>query len=1183
MIQLLQLERITEGLTPVSSPEYVSGKGLSLHPEGLFSESIFGSKDTSERRKTYSYVDLHCKVLHPALNTIIRKIEKKILLAINREATFNLDDHGFFISDPEGELNGISSIIKNFDKINLRAGSQSREDLIKMIKSYYKKDMIFISKIIIVPPYFREIELDEKTGGYNVNPLNEYYVKILRLSNQIESVDEGELFEVLSIKMNKLVLDLYEFISNQISQKQGLIRSNLLGKRADFTGRAVITGASSEVKIDEIGVPFKMLVKLFEPFIIYDIINSGNVDKIKLSDAMHEYNQMALSVPSIRSLLTGISKGDELTENLDNMIKASVQRAIKDKVVLAKRDPALHAESIQAFYPVMVDGNTIRLSVLKAKDFNADFDGDSCFSDIRIVYGSNKKEWCGNISELEKLDLKLFKQRNKYTKSNGIVVTKFDPQIDVFIDSINLESGIIEEKQITEFSKHENLIMYKVSDPKKRFKDFWVSEDHSLILYDKESGTLRKESPKKVRKGKDYLVQKRGDKVSYIIVDEVNILHDASKTVAYDFTVKDNFTFCTDDGVFIQDTMALYVPVTKEAIEEAKQKMIVSHSKDSMHQLVEGFSKDMVIGLYVLTRESPTKKATIKIRDEKELDTLDPTTPLIYNTKKTTVGRVLFNKILPSRFPFVNEPINKKKINELALKIYEKYSKDVYVEFCHESVKIGMKYFTIVAPSFSLNDFKIPPVLIKLKDQLSKTKDPEEANKIINQMEKDLKEYLIKSGSSLGLMAEAGGLKGYSQVRQILVAKGLIQDSSGNAMTPISNSYGDGLQSREFFDSGVGARSGMIDRVINTSTTGYLSRQLVYALQRIEADPAIKDCRTKRQFKIKVESDIAKRLDGRNIVTDDGKVIPFDKSKHFGKVVQLRSPIYCLSERVCATCYGELLFRNKSHYVGVMAAQVLGEPLSQTIMRTFHVGGSVTLKTFDLIAIITRLMTEKEKSKFVKIFKQTDSALISGMDGTLIIDRDFFKEPKKDVVIVPNETINMAYGYFKMVFENKELDITIDNPTVINLKNKELIEDGNKITIKFKKGDEVFHCPPKTEAFSKQVKIIESLLSGRQPWKSADHFCLKLYDIYRDLSGCDLIHIEILASNLLRDKNNPSWPARLNKNYNATVGNLKSIPGLESWLSSLSFENFNESITKGLVYDRPEKETILEQIVTGNL
>jgi hypothetical protein len=181
-----------------------------------------------------------------------------------------------------------------------------------------------------------------------------------------------------------------------------------------------------------------------------------------------------------------------------------------------------------------------------------------------------------------------------------------------------------------------------------------------------------------------------------------------------------------------------------------------------------------------------------------------------------------------------------------------------------------------------------------------------------------------------------------------------------------------------------------------------------------------------------------------------------------------------------------------------------------------------------------------------------------------------------------NDSINLNYGYFKISYDDYEFDVTIDNKIKIDLKNKKVKQNDKLITIEYDKDSDVFDCLPTTEVFSEQVKIISSLLSGRLPWKSPDHFLMKVYEQYKSLNFCDLVHLEILVSNLLRDKGNPSYPARLNKNYNPTIINLKKIPHTESWLQGLNFENPKESITTGLLYDRPLDETILEKLVTGN-
>ena len=1011
MIYLLDLQKVTAKLRPVTNPEYVVGKSFSFHPDGLFSEIIFGSKESHDRKKNFSFIDLHCKVLHPALVKPVEQLNRKAILAINRKASYRIEK-GTLVEDKDGPINSINSIIENFDVVFGREEDDRRRDLKNMLFSYHKRGLVFIDKCIVMPAGHRDAEVNDADGQLRIDPVNDYYYKIVKHSLQIQSltITKGPMYDILSTKMQMLVDELYDYIISKVSKKQGLIRQNILGKRADFTARAVIVGGSDLIKPDEIGIPFRALVKLYEPFILFDLYNSGNVDKTRLSDLLKEWDpQATLSIPSIRSLLNNIYSGYKLPKDLEDLIKGSVERSIKDKVVLAKRDPSLHCESVQGFKPVMVDGDSIRLSLCKTGSFNADFDGDQ---------------------------------------------------------------------------------------------------------------------------------------------------------------------------------MAVYTPITKEAIAEVKSKMITSESKDGMNIIGDEFNKDIIIGIYALTQDPQIKKEPVLLKSDDELLKMEPTDLVKYDGEVTTVGRIMFNKILPSKKYYISAPLNKSGVNKLALQIYQEYgktNKSVYIEFCHQVVHLGMKYYTIMAPSFGMSDLlDVPKTVLDLKEKLRKTTDPVEAGQILSKMTSELKDYVEKKNTNIGLIGKAGGLKGgYNQSSQIIAAKGLIQGPDGVQI--FTNSFSDGFNSKEFFDTGYGSRKGIIDRVINTSETGYLSRQLVYALQRVEVDPRLVDCKTKRFFTIKVTDDVAKRLSGRYIIDSLGKIIPFDKTKHLNKVVSLRSPLYCISPKMCRTCYGELMMRNRTKYVGILAGQICGEKLTQTIMRTFHVGGSISMKNIKIMDELTRIMPDAEKHYFLKSFKQDGSRLIALADSEININFEEYMDPSADIERTPDKLI-LNYAYFKLKYLSYSADVTIDNKIEISLKDKGIIEQDSKIIIKCKKDCVVFDCVATADIFSEKLKIIEALFSGRTPWRNADHYCMKLYDTYVDLgSNADLVHFEVLASNLLRDKGNPSYPARLNRNYNPTVGSLKAVPGLESWLQAFAFENPKQSITNGLLYDRPTDETILEKMITGTV
>jgi DNA-directed RNA polymerase beta' subunit len=1011
MLKLLDIKKVTSALVPITTSEIFIGKSHSFHPDGLFSEKIFGALETPDRKKTFSYIELNCQVIHPALFPILRRLEQRIIKIIQSKQKYNLDKEGNFIEDPDGQIFSVSHLPKIFGKINFRSEDQKvRQDYIDMLSFYHKKGMVFIDRVYVMPPTFRDLTIADD-GSVDYSPINEYYLKIIRHSQQLRTMGgTGVTYDILSNRMNDLVLELYDYLTSRISKKSGLIRQNMLGKRIDFTARAVITGSADEIKPYQIGIPFKLLVKLFEPFIIYEILNSNHIPKEEFSKELETFNNSKLNANSLRRLFLGIYKQDDISASLYNLLALAVDKAIDGKVVLAKRDPALHAESIQAYEPVRVEGNTIKLNPLKCASFNADFDGDQ---------------------------------------------------------------------------------------------------------------------------------------------------------------------------------MAVYVPITRQAIEEAKEKMIVSKSKDGIYKMLDSYEKDVVVGIYVLTQNPPGQKPPTVVRATFETfqDKLEANT---YQWIKvgniiTTVGRYLFNSILPSKYRYRNEEINRKKLTDLATRIFNENSKDVYNTFSDNCLKLAFKYGTINSPSFSIGDFEVPKDILALKEKL-KSASSEEAQKIIDEIQVKLKIFLEEEMGNIGVLGKAGSLKGgYDQIRQVLVAKGLIADNSGNVLDPISESYVEGFNSKDFFTSGAGSRRGIADRVINTSDTGYLSRQLVYALQRVEADPKILNCKTTRPFMLKVTDDIAGRLNGRYLLSKSGTPIKItDPTKFIDKVIPLKSPLYCRTSKICRTCYGELLLRNETSYVGVLAGQIFGERGTQMIMRTFHTGGAISVVVVDIMKVIANQLTQSNAKVFVSNFQQKGNDIFSNTVGKFVLKKDEYLDPEHDIHRI-DDIIDLAYGYFYLEVGGLILDITIDTKTILNVSGKNVEENNEFIIYEFGKGELLFTVPPSTDNFLDKIRIINHLLSGKKPYRSADHFCMKIYDQYKDLTKCDLIHFEILSSHLLRDSRNPSYPARLNADYNPVVVSLKKIPQFESWLSALSFENPAEAISTGLIYEREQKESVLEQIVNGTL
>lgn len=1025
MLKLLDVQKCPGMLPEVKSFEYTKGsRSVEFHPEGLFSEILFGPKEDPKRRTQYGYIDLHCKVLHPALFKAVHRFNSKIINVLERTAQYNFTENDELVQVEEGELNGITSIIENFDRLldARNETSKRRTDIKNMLKSYHKNGQVFIDKCIVIPPAWREAMLDE-TGqgfGYRIPKCNEFYQRIIKLSIQIATLpmnNPGDIFyEIAASTMYKYVNELYDFLITSVSKKSGLVRNDILGKRIDFCGRAVIIGGSYDIKPDEIGIPYKMLVKLFEPFLLYELYNSGRVDKKLLEDEILEYNGSVLSMVTLRQILTDIQKGHVLPKSLDDIIISALKNTIKDKIVIAKRDPCLHAESVRGYKPVLIFGDAIKLAVTACEGHNADYDGD---------------------------------------------------------------------------------------------------------------------------------------------------------------------------------TMAVYAPMTQESMQEVKDKMMSPFSMDGMGQCVDSVSKDYTAGLYLLTKDNLKFKSIQPkiIKDDRDLETLHPNYPIIVNGEVTTVGRYMFNKIVPDKGYMIKQPLTKKIVNRLIKKCAVEYYRkdpDTYNNFVNQMIKLGAKYYTVIPVTFSLEDLVIPQSIYKLKDKLKNCKNDAEIQEIINKMEKLLKQYLEENDMDLGILGKSGALKnGYSQVRQILVAKGIISIPGGktkeDSIEVVTHSYGEGMNSRDHFNTGYATRSGIMDRVLNTAPTGYLSRQLAYALQRVECDPTRLDCGTRRTIQIKCTDDICSRLIGRYVYGANNQLELFDADKWNGKVVKLRSPVYCALPKLCRHCYGELMLRNRTLHVGILAAQILGERLSQVSMKQFHVGGSISFKMVDIEKELTKMMDNINKPTFMRQFVWDSTKLYSKESGKIIIEKSFYKN-KKDIV-VESDHIKLDYGYFLIDMDSYNIDVTIDNAVDIPLDKKKVTETDTGFIIEFQPNDTLFECVPTPEIFSKKVKIIEGVFNGKSPYKSADHYVMKFYDMYKEM-GCsaDFVHFEVLVSNLLRDGGNPSYPARLNtKNYNPITVGLKNIPTQESWLEAFCFENSKEAITTGLLYERDNEQTIFEKLATSTI
>ena len=306
---------------------------------------------------------------------------------------------------------------------------------------------------------------------------------------------------------------------------------------------------------------------------------------------------------------------------------------------------------------------------------------------------------------------------------------------------------------------------------------------------------------------------------------------------------------------------------------------------------------------------------------------------------KMNKGLALFNSILPDNFEPVNYIIGSKELIDILTEIKNKYSEDETKDVLDKVKELGFKFSTKYGVTLSLDEMLIDGKEKIIKDIFSEDKKPVEI--LQSYSDSKVKEILRKK-FKYSYFVESGARGSWDQVKQVVLARGFISDFNGNIhLEHIKSSLLDGLTPREFFISTYGCRKGLLDVAVNTGESGYMSRKLIFTCANLELGDE-DDCKTTDFLNISVDNeDIAKSLLFRYIKDENGlKKIDLSNYKSLiGLKVKVRSPIFCKNQKICKTCYGDLYTYLRSKYIGVIAAQCLGECNTQLVLRTFHSSG----------------------------------------------------------------------------------------------------------------------------------------------------------------------------------------------------------------------------------------------------
>ena len=773
--------------------------------------------------------------------------------------------------------NLVNYIKETKSKVNEERAIKRLKLIESFIETGQKPEWMIMTVVPVIPPELRPlVPLDG--GRFATSDLNDLYRRVINRNNRLKRLMDLKAPDIIVRNEKRMLQESVDALfdngrrgrvitgtgkrplkslAEMLKGKQGRFRQNLLGKRVDYSGRSVIV-VGPDLKLHECGLPKKMALELFKPFLY------ARLNKLGLAST--------------------IKQAKKLVEKETNAVWDALELIVREHPVLLNRAPTLHRLGVQAFEPKLIEGDAIELHPLTCAAFNADFDGDQMAVHVPLSLEA----------QLEARILML-STNNILSPSNGkpIIV----PSQDMILGIYYLSQEPLTDKSAGYFLDADQ-IEFALSSGQIKVHSTIISRFETID----EKGNKRFEKYTSTA-GRFLLANllPKNFNIKFALVDRLL----PKKTVSEIIDIV--FRFCG------QKTTVIFCDKLKDLGFKHAFKAGISFGKD-----------DLII---------PESK-----------------TQLINDTKKLI--------------------------------------SDYETQYAEGLITRGEKYNKVVDAWSKCTD----RVAGEMMKGISATEKTDEGLKI----------------NSVFMMADSGARGSAAQMKQLAGMRGLIAKPSGEIIeSPITSNFKEGLTALEYFNSTHGARKGLADTALKTASSGYLTRRLCDVAQDLTVTKKECDCKNPGFIELSeileggnVVVSLSERALGR-VTFDDvknpitGEVIikklsmidetGCDKIDAAGiKSVKVYSVMTCGSkEGVCATSYGRDLSRGKMVHVGeaigMISAQSIGEPGTQLTMRTFHVGGTASVKQ--------------------------DSQIVTKNEGTLkIINSNILEDSKKNLIVMGRNT-----------------------------------------------------------------------------------------------------------------------------------------------------------------------------------
>jgi DNA-directed RNA polymerase subunit beta' len=749
-----------------------------------------------------------------------------------------------------------------------------------LLRSPNRPEWMVLHRIPVIPPDLRPVVL-LPSGNYAASDLNDLYRRVLQRNIRLKKLVDLRAPEVILRNERRLLQQAVDALfdnsrtttpvegtsrrplrslADMLKGKEGRFRENLLGKRVDYSGRSVIV-VDPALRLHQCGLPKVMALELYQPFIIRRLREQDETLTV------HRARRMILA--------------------RDEAVWDALEEVMKGHPVLLNRAPTLHRMGIQAFEPVLVEGNAIRLHPLVCKAFNADFDGDQMAVHLPL-----------SVEAIAEAKERMMAPGNIFSPANGQPI--ITPSKDMVLGCYYLTAGPID-------------------------------------------GT-----PARV----------------YADPAEVVRAH-------------------AEGRAGIHDVIAVRLPADRDVVREQGE-------------------------------EAAGKGRFRRVR--------------------TTVGRVLFNEVLPAGLPFYDLPLTGRNLGRLVADCRQVLGQEATVEVLERIKRVGFQEATRSGVSFAMDDLCSPAekeaLLARAQQQadvivrrhedglIGDSERSEQLTALWARTTEAVAAQLMAGLAAdrradqpinpLYAMAASGARGSQAQIGQLAGMRGPMRRPSGEVLeTPIKASFREGLSSLEYWSSTSGARKGVVDTAMKTASSGYLTRKLADVAQHVVVTE--EDCGTRegvRKTAVRagdvVVRPLAEGVRGRvscervvhpvtrKVIVSAGETITPEQARALEELKReelvVRSPLCCRAARgVCRLCYG--VDRSTGRLVelgtavGIIAAQSIGEPATQLIMRTFHGGGQAS--TDDITLSLPRVIRlfEAPRSKRPAVLAEAAGVVHLG-DGT---------------------------------------------------------------------------------------------------------------------------------------------------------------------------------------------------------